>query len=214
MNIVVIGGGTPGKFGNDVVKLARSQGHRVLVLSHRNKGDDLDKLVTNFSNVDIVVNDFYELVNDIDNIDILLYNTNCGGWPDSAENFKSTGRIKESLYIHGFKIHVVIPHALVLAAMSKMCSESRVVFVTTDMIYDREREKYLDKLGYAGGKSYQHQLMLALAEHNDKEITVSSISPFFDYNEPAQYKIVFKKAYEYLLTHSKESNGKVYDCWD
>ena len=35
MNIVVFGGGEPGKFGNDFCLLARQQGHNVFILSHR-----------------------------------------------------------------------------------------------------------------------------------------------------------------------------------
>lgn len=215
MNIVVVGGGTPRKFGNDFVKFARTQGHNVFVLSHRHHNvTEHNTVVANFSSVEDTVKSFQSLVTDLDHIDLLLYNTNCGGWPNQPNNYVSTSTVNEKLYIHGFKVHVIIPHAIAVEAMRKMSNTSKIVFMTTDMIYDKERSKYIANVGYAGGKAYQHQLMLALAEYNDKNITVSSLSPFFNYNDLTEYSAVFNKASKHLLEHGAEFNAKVFDCWD
>jgi nucleoside-diphosphate-sugar epimerase len=215
MNIVVIGGGQTGKFGNDVVVKARQQGHRVLVLSHRNYGvSNPDSVVTSFIDIDKTVEDFETLISNVDTIDLLLYNSNNGGYPDSAKDFHSTSVINERRYLQGFRVHVMVPHALSLVAMKKMSKGSRIVFMTTDMIHSKERDKYLELLGYAGGKSYQHHLMLALAHNNDKDVVVSSISPHFDYNDKELYKSVFGKAFEYLMNPNTNLNAKVFDCWD
>lgn len=213
MNVVVVGGGTPGKFGNDVVKRLRNDGHRVLVMSHKQHGAT-DSIVANFSSLEKTIDSFNQLTTQLDHIDILLYNTNCDAWPNMPGHYTSTAEIKEKLYIHGFEIQVVIPHALAIEALKKMSVGSRIIFMTTDMIYDKERTIELHRVGYAGGKSYQHQLMLGLSKHNDKDVIVSSISPLFNYNEPSKYKLAFDKAYNYIITHDASCNGKVFNCWE
>jgi hypothetical protein len=85
--------------------------------------------------------------------------------------------------------------------------------MTTDVIYDRNRIENSDKLGYYGGKSYQHQLMLALADHNDKNVTVSSISPYFNYEDRASYTKTFSNVYNHIMTESVV-NRTVFDCWE
>ena len=219
MNIVVVGGGTPGRFGHDVVNRARKDGHRVLVLSHRLRSKDPDAEIANFSNLESTIDSFQQLISKVDHIDLFLYNTNCsgdsqGGWPNNIDHYHSTSTVNEKLYIYGFKIHVIIPHALCIEVMKKMNKDSKICFMTTDMIYQKNRTKYTEKVGYAGGKSYQHQLMLALANHNDIGVTVSSVSPHFDYNETSQYSYILDKAYNYLINHDSKFNGEIFECWD
>lgn len=215
MNIVVIGGGTHGKFGNDFVNRARQDGHRVLVLSHKKHNTQHpDHASANFTNLENTLYNFCSLIQKIETIDLFLYNSNSGGWPHQENHLHSTATVNESLYIYGFKIHVIIPHALAIEALKKMTDASKIVFMTTDMIYGKEREKYTQLVGYAGGKAYQHQLMIGLANHNDKNVTVSSLSPFFNYDDQKHYKSIFEKAYNYIITHGPEYNCKVFDCWD
>ena len=210
MNVVVIGGSETGKFGNDLVRQLRNDAHTVKVLSHRKR--DEDAAVANFTSLENVIECFNELVKDINHIDILLYNTSYNGYPNSETVFTSNGSINEKLYTHGFAVQVIIPHAIAIEALKKMNGNSKLFFMTTDVIYDRERDANLHKLGYYGGKAYQHQLMLALAEHNDKDVTVSSISPYFDYNNKDDYRTAFEKVYNHILGDTQ--NGKVFDCWD
>lgn len=206
MNILVIGGGEPGKFGNDFVKKARAEKHEVIVLSHRKRHED--DISVNFTNIDDILN---KVNNAFDHIDILLYNSSIFGYPNNENMYKSSSVINEKLYQYDFEVHVVIPHIISTTALKYM-NKGKILFITTDMIHDRERDKYLEHVGYCGGKAWQHQLMLALAEYNDKDCVVSAISPMFDYNNKFKYKKVFDKAYHYIL--NADMNGKIYDCFD
>jgi len=210
MNIIVVGGGTFGRFGNDFVRQAKADGHVVRVLSHRTN-DDTDATLT-FLTAEDAVTKFNSITQDLDTIDILLYNSTYKGYPDDPSTFTSKGVIKEKLYVHGFYVQAIIPHALSIEALKKMTTQSKIVFMTTDVIYDRERTLGLHKLGYYGGKAYQHQLMLALAEHNDKDVTVSSVSPMFDYEDRENYQRQFDIVYTHIFGVTE--NGRVYDCWE
>ncbi len=210
MNIVVVGGGTFGRFGNNFVRQAKADGHVVRVLSHRTN-DDTDATLT-FLTAEDAVTKFNSITQDLDTIDVLLYNSTYKGYPDDPSTFTSNGKIKDKVYVHGFYVHVIIPHALSIEALKKMTADSKILFMTTDVIYDRERNNNLYKLAYYGGKAYQHQLMLALAEHNDKQATVSSISPMFDYEDKTNYDRTFDVVYKHIFGPTQ--NGKVYDCWE
>lgn len=210
MNIVVVGGGTFGRFGNDFVRSAKEAGHNVRVLSHRDSSDT--DATTTFLSVQDAVAKFNSVTSDMDRIDILLYNSSYKGHPNDPDSFTSKGTVKEKLYVHGLYIQVLIPHALSIEALKKMDDASKIIFMTTDVIYDRERTENLYKLGYYGGKAYQHQLMLALADCNDKGTVVSSISPYFDYEDRKEYAKTFNIVYEHIFGNTV--NGKVFDCWE
>jgi hypothetical protein len=210
MNIVVVGGGTFGHFGNDFVRKAKSDGHTVKVLSHR-KSKDSDETL-NFFNLHEVVSKFNSVTSDIDTVDIFLYNTVYRGESDQPRQFTSKANISEKVYLYGLYVNVIVPHRLSIEVLKRMNAQSKILFMTTDVIYDRERTQNLDKLSYYGGKAYQHQLMLALAEHNDKGATVSSISPYFNYENTAEYKKAFAQVYDHVF--NKTENGKVFDCWN
>jgi hypothetical protein len=210
MNIVVVGGGTFGRFGNDFVRKAKADGHVVRVLSHRTT-KDTDATI-NFLKLEDVVAKFNTITKDLEHIDILLYNSTYKGYPNDSILFTSNGTIKEKLYLHGFYVQVLIPHALAIETLKKATDASKIIFLTTDVIYDRERTENLDHLGYYGGKAYQHQLMLALADCNDKDATVSSISPFFDYENKQKYNETFDVVYKHIFGNTQ--NGKVFDCWE
>lgn len=209
MNIVIVGGGTVGHFGNDFVKQAKSDGHDVRVLSHRISKDTNERI--NFLDIEDSINKFNLVTKDFTNIDILLYNSVYKGVPDDSKQFTSQGKFSEKLYVYGFYVNVIIPHALSNEALKKMDNKSKILFMTTDVIYDRERSENRHKLAYYGGKAYQHQLMLALADCNDKGAKISSISPYFDYNDQLQYKKAFNEVYEHIFGATE--NGKVFDCW-
>jgi nucleoside-diphosphate-sugar epimerase len=210
MNIVVVGGGTFGHFGNDFVRQAKAEGHDVRVLSHRTSKDTNETI--NFLNPYDVVSKFNSATEEFKHIDIFLYNTTYKGYPDDVNNFTSQSVINEKLYLYGFYVNVIVPHRLAIEALKRMNNTSKILFMTTDVIYDRERSEQLHKLSYYGGKAYQHQLMLALAKCNDKDAIVSSISPYFDYENKENYKKAFEQVYEHIF--SKTENGKVFDCWN
>jgi NAD(P)-dependent dehydrogenase (short-subunit alcohol dehydrogenase family) len=202
MNIVVIGAGRG--FGKDFVKLAKAQGHTVKTLSHKKSA--VTDAVINFLFVSDAVKKFNYITEDLPTIDILLYNSTYKGYPNKSLDFTSQGTLSERSYQYGLNVNVVAPHLLSIESLKKMQAGSKIFFMTTDVIYDRDRVNDRDHLSYYGGKAYQHQLMLALAEHNDKGVIVSSISPYFDYNK------TFDIVYNHIFGNTE--NGKVFDCWE
>lgn len=215
MNIVVIGGSEKNKFGNDFLLKATKEGHTVYNLSHRNRPNLPDNtIVCNFSDINDVRNKFNDLVRAIDHIDIVLYNTNPVGYPNTVDKYRSDAEINVKLYQHGFSTHVIAAHVIAVDALKKMSDKSKFVFMTTEVVFEKERYSYIDKVGYYGGKAYQHQLMLALAHYNDKKAVFSAVSPFFDYTNDIKYKERFQSAYEYIMTHDRTYNGRVFDCFD
>jgi hypothetical protein len=62
MNIVVVGGGSFGRFGNDFVRSSKAAGHTVRVLSHRTS-IDTDATI-NFLNITDAVEQFNKITQD------------------------------------------------------------------------------------------------------------------------------------------------------
>jgi short-subunit dehydrogenase len=213
MNICVIGAGTKGHFGNDFVNRARSEGHLVYTLSHMDHNDDHENHKwVDFSDSDKVVNVYKELIKDIDNIDILLYNSVAGGGPMVPENFTETaGRFEDKDFFNGVRVNVIVPYKLAIASLKKMKEGSKIVFMTTGMSRNIDNLALPIMATYAGSKAYQNFIMKALAEHNNKGVIVSSLAPFFPYWEPENYKIVFNKAYNRTMNIDKSHNGKIID---
>jgi len=210
MNIVVFGGGEPGKFGNDFCNLARSQGHNVFILSHRDYATgDPQHSYTDVSERQTVVNDFNRLTQSIDHIDIFVYNGRVDGYPSNPDNFKSTATISSFNWHANLYITVVLAHVLSVEALKKMSSGSKIVFLTTRMALEFERTEYTEFAGYAGLKAAQTHLMIALAHHNDRGAFVSSVSPHFQYDDRSKYEIVFKRVYDYILEFDQTQNGKI-----
>jgi len=72
MNICVFGGGGPaGRFGPDFCSRARSQGHTVHTISHR---DHPNCITANFGNTQDVVDKFQSVAAMVP-LDLVLYNT-------------------------------------------------------------------------------------------------------------------------------------------
>ena len=206
MNIVVVGGGEPGKFGNDFCNLAREQGHNVFILSHQDyKNNDPQHLHTDYTERQFVVDTFNQLVSGIDNIDIFIYNGPGEGYPSGPDYFKSTAKINSLKWHMNLYVTVILPHVLSIEALKKMSKGSKIVFLTTSMSLDRD--DYTDMAGYAGMKAAQTHLMVSLAHHNDKEAIVSSVAPHFPYEDRPAYLKIFNKVYDYILTFDESKNG-------
>ena len=213
MNICVIGAGNKGHFGNDFVNRARSEGHTVYTLSHTNHQDTHEnhKWIM-FSNIDRVVDTYKNLIKDIDNIDIFLYNSVGGGGPMSAGAFTDDAMpISDETFFEGIRVNVIAPYKLAIASLKKMSEGSKIVFMTTGMSTSIENLALPIMASYAGSKAYQNYIMKGLAEHNNKGAIVSSVAPFFPYWEPEQYKTVFDKAYNHIMNINKNHNGKIID---
>jgi len=210
MNIVVFGGGQPGKFGNDFCNLARKDGHDVFVLSHKDYNACSPRHIhTNVSERQYVVEDFNRLTQSIDHIDIFLYNGRMDGYPGKPENFTSTARVSSDMWYNNLYSNVILPHVLSIEALKKMSKDSKIVFLTTGMATDFERTTYTEMAGYAGIKATQIHLMIALANHNDRDAIVCSISPHFPYENRLAYLDILKKVYNNILEFDYTQNGKV-----
>ena len=212
MNICVIGAGVKGHFGNDFVNRARNDGHTVYTLSHKDYGDnEPNHAWNNFSNSDQIVKVYNELTKDINNIDIFLYNSVFNSWvPMIPAHFTETAtKFNDSDFFNSILVNVIAPYKLSIASLKKMKEGSKIIFMTTGMSTGIDNLALPIRAGYAGSKSYQNFIMKGLAEHNNKGVIVSSIAPYFQYNEPENYKIAFDKAYNHIMTIDQTHNGKI-----
>lgn len=210
MNIVVFGGGEPGKFGNDFCTLAREQGHNVFILSHKDYATgDPQHSYTNVNDRQSVANDFNRLTQSIDHIDIFVYNGRMDGYPGIPDDYKSTANVSSELWNGNLYITVILAHVLSIEALKKMSTGSKLVFLTTGMAMKFDRDDYTEMAGYAGIKAAQTHLMISLAHHNDRGAIANSISPHFPYEDRTAYNIVFRKVYDYILEFDQTQNGKI-----
>jgi hypothetical protein len=210
MNIIVVGGATPKKFGNDFVNLARSHGHRVMVIAHEDPGySDSDMQIADFSQVSSVIDALNNVTAGVDNIDIMLYNSNKPSYPRRPKDYSSLGSVNEQEYVSSLMIHAIIPHALGIECQKKMSAGSKLVFMSSWSALDFKNSFGTDNVGYTGGKAFQTRLMTAFAHHNDKDILCTAIYPHFDYSNLEHYKGVANKVYDYIISFGKEFNGKI-----
>ena len=216
MNIVVIGGGQPGKFGHDFCSQAKSHGHDVRVLSHK-KYDTCDShhMYADFTDSEDVRSKFLALTASLDQIDLFVYCTNNGAYPNTVASLVSTGHVDRSAWQYSMDVHVVIPHMLSLEALKKMNESCAIVYMTTGLSYDFSNKtyEYSKYVGYAGLKGAQNHLMMGLADHNDKQAIVTSVASHFMYDQPARYKVIFDQVYEYMTNLTSANSGKIRQIW-
>ena len=81
--------------------------------------------------------------------------------------------------------------------------------MTTGMAMDYTRTDWTQCVGYASGKAGQTQLMLGLANLNDKGAIVTAIAPYFRYDNPEVYQDTLNRACNYIVNLSKDQNGKI-----
>lgn len=211
MNILVIGGGAKGRFGNDFVNRARDDGHRVLVVSHKDHGyDNEDHVVADFNSTEDVMQTVENLLSKIDKLDIFLYNTVAGAGPWIPEHFQSTSKFfPESDWLFNLRVNVIIPNNLSIIALKKMSKGSKLVFMTTGRSYYIEDTSDPHIPSYYGGKAFQNHIMIGFGMYNDKGAIASSITGHFDYPNPEVYRILFEKAYQHVMNLDESHNGKV-----
>jgi NAD(P)-dependent dehydrogenase (short-subunit alcohol dehydrogenase family) len=210
MNVIVVGGGTKGKFGNDLVNRLRSEGHDVYILSHRSNGtNDAKQAIANFNNIQNVVETFERLTNHLDTIDLFLYNSNGRSYINGEQSFTSTASFSIDRWYSSLNIVAAIPYMLIVKALSKMNENSKILYMATGLAINFNRVEHTEYAGYAGGKALMTHLMLGFAHHNDKGSIVSILSPHFDYENREHYNSVFENTYKYILNLSKEHNGTI-----
>jgi len=210
MNVVIVGGGTKGKFGNDLVNRLRDEGHDVYILSHRNnRTNDPKQSSVNFSNYQSVLDEFENLINHLDTIDLLLYNSNGHTYLSNKQSFTSTASFNLEAWNNSLSVAVTVPYNLIVKALAKMNENSKIFYMATGLAINFDRTEYTEYAGYAGGKALMTHLMLGFAHHNDKGAIVSILSPHFDYNNKEQYNNVFERIHNYIMNITKEQNGKI-----
>lgn len=212
MNICVIGGGGPkGKFGRDFCDRARDKGHNVYVLSHKdhNQGDPR-QVWANFNNVESVVDTFVQLTEDINHIDIFVYNSNPHPHhPSRAIDYKSTSTITSEMWYNTITGHAIIPHRLCIEALKKMSIDSKLVFSVSGLAIPINEHNYTNLVGYSSAKAIQIFIMKAFAEYNDRGAIATAISPHFDYNNTTRYNITVDNVYNHIVDMDHSQNGKI-----
>ena len=216
MNIVVIGGGEPGKFGHDFCSQAKAHRHDVRVLSHK-KYDTCNShhMYANFTDPEDVRSKFLTLTASLDQIDLFVYCTNNGAYPGKTDDLISTSQVNRSAWHYAVDVHVVIPHMLSLETLKKMNKSCAIVYMTTGLSYDFSNKihEYSKYVGYAGLKGVQNHLMKGLADHNDKGAICTSVASHFTYDDLDNYNIIFDRVYNYITNLTAVNNGKIRQIW-
>ena len=210
MNVVIIGGGTPGKFGNHLALRMRDDGHNVYIVSHRNHhtGHPHD-ISANFETTQGVVNAFNEVTKDVDIIDMIIFNSNAGSYPSTEDCFTSTSIVDLKRWEENVTLACHIPHVLGVEALKRMNENSKIIFMISYMAVLFNRKEWTGHAGYAGTKAMQAHLMRAFAEHNDKGAIATALAPHFRYDEPEIYKQTFELVYNYINTITIKDNSKI-----
>ena len=206
MNIVVIGGGRPQHFGNDLVLRARSEGHDVRVLSHKNYMTDHphDQHADFDHSNEPVIEQFHTLTQDLTHIDLLLYNTVSGSGPWNPEDFTTTSRrFTEKEWLYNLRINVILPYELTVEALKKMNQASKIVYMTTGRSINPEDTSPPYIASYYGGKAWANHVMKSFSHYNDRGAACVSVTSHFDYMNPEAYKPVFDRAYDYIVNNNK-----------
>jgi hypothetical protein len=212
MNILVLGGGTKGKFGNDFVSKAKEEGHAVKVLSHiDHQYNDPNYSWANYDDLDDVRIKIKDLVKDLPCIDLVLFNQNHAGHPNGKVFVNNPSEYE---YYKTLRIQVVIPHVTVENVYDKLHASSKIVFMTTNCALTFENDKWTDLAGYSGGKAYALHLMRLIAMHNDIGFTCHAVSPSFRYDDLDHYNNVFSHTYKHIMNHGRDFNGKIVGSWD
>lgn len=220
MNIIIIGGGR--KFGRHASEEFIKKGHNVFVMSHTQYENMLpNHVAADFSNTEDVLAKFNLLCASIDTIDVFLYLTRWVepySYQDQADMFTSSNNIvdTEAEWVHATRFSTAIPHRLILQALPKMDSTSRIIFLTSGLSLTWNNDPaHVRYAMYAAAKAAQNFLMKALAHHNGKNAIVCSISTHFPLQEddPEGYVIRANDIVDLISTTNLSHNGQVVEFY-
>ena len=214
--VVIIGGGS--KSGAMLAQRFRSDGHRVLVLSHKPNSHAQS---ADFTNAHDVVDKFRRLTADVTCIDIFVYNTNMPTMPNSSNEFQGPlDRHRIDRYQADWAKAAVdtisLPHILTLAAIEKMQSHSIGAYLTTGLSYIdiNHNWDYSQYVAYRGTKAVQNFIMLAFAHYNSAGATFLSLSPHYPYEDPQLLAAAVDRVYTALNLANRQHNGKIIPCFE
>jgi short-subunit dehydrogenase len=214
MNIIILGGGTPNKFGHDFVLKAREEGHKVICFSHKFNGlNDKDQYVIDYNDVYGTKSLFKEIISSVNTIDLLFINANGHSYPSFEPNHLLNPDPMQ--YQKSMNVYTIIPHMLIAECYEKMPAKSKVVYMTTLLALTFIlRPEFPKAYGYAANKSFMTQLMLGFAQNRTKDINFSILSPHFPYDDLSKYKKVFDHCYNSIMNDNENVNGKILAAWD
>ena len=214
MNIVIIGGGQPGHFGNDFALRADGQGHNVRILSHKDHGtDNPHHQSADFDRGNTaVIRQFHTLTGDLSSIDLFIFNTVSGSGPWNREDFTTKSKtFTEQEWMYNLRINVILPYELTIQALKLMHSKSKIVYMTTGRSINPEDSSPPYIASYYGAKAWANHVMKSFSAYNDRGATAISVTSHFDYANPRAYKLVFDRAYEFIIKGIDHTlhNGRV-----
>lgn len=199
MNIVIFGGGTPGRLGNLFGAKAQTQGHTVVSISHcEHPNSDIRIATADFSNVNSVNQTFVKVLDELGTVDLVLYATrNVVNSALTTKMFDS-GTLPTIEYQSALTVDVLIPHQLMITAHQRK-SQCHFVFFTTHLALSHLREEARYYSTYIGGKAWQLHLMRAISTI-DTTIKASAFSIHFDWNSNDDNQAKFDYLYDLVMT--------------
>lgn len=212
MNIILVGGGstnaTIGRFGNQFLNKARSEGNRVINISHRNHHTGhVDDRVIDYHNADKIKEVCEKISIDMPIIDIVLFNQTGDAFPhEETELFAEPDFQK---YYRTMNIAVAAPHLIISSLYKNLVDGSKVLNMSSTMAFSYERDNYISAVGYPGAKGYATHLIMSMARCRTKKITFSSLCPYFLYQKPEWYENSFNVTYDHIFKHDDSCNGKI-----
>ena len=200
MNIVIFGGGEPGKLGNTLGLKAQANGHKVLIISHKSHSENtLDTIVTEF-NIDAVAESFEQAISQLGHVDLVLYCSRHVPGQITTETFDS-GVIPVDDYYQTLLVDVLIPQKLMMLAHQKKM-KTHFVFFTTWLSFNLVHDNDCKHSTYIGGKAWQRHLMRAVG-CMDTTITATTFSVHFDWSEDNTRKIDY--LYDFITLYQKNT---------
>lgn len=198
MNIVIFGGGTPGRLGNLFGTKAQAQGHTVVSISHcQHPSSDVKVVAADFADVESVNQTFINLLNELGTVDLVLYATrNVVNSALTTEMFDA-GTLPTIEYQLALTVDVLIPHQLMLTAHQRK-SQCHFVFFTTNLALSHMPEAARHYSTYIGGKAWQLHLMRAISTI-DTTISASAFSIHFDWNSNDNNQAKFEYLYDLVM---------------
>jgi NAD(P)-dependent dehydrogenase (short-subunit alcohol dehydrogenase family) len=112
----------------------------------------------------------------------------------------------EKMWMNTMKVNVIIPHELSLIALHKTNKNSKIVFMTSGLAKDFERDYHLNYAAYAGSKASLSHLMLSLSYYN--EAIVCALSPHFPDEEDLKIK-KYQETFDRMMSLTNEDKGKI-----